>query len=614
MRSSMFPLAALLAGALVPFIPRAEAGGVILPPVILTVGSGGGCSHNSIQSAINAAGAAGTTVIRISNNVAHDNQALTITSKNIELRGGYPGCGLAPSDPDARTTIRGNGGDSVILIDAVGDARTVILRNLVIREGGSSDVLSERGGGVRIQGESLVEIRNTRISDNQSHDGGGISIQGSDAEVLLDDGTIVGEAGGVPANRAVDNGITDGRGGGLSCSGADVDILDARFRLNTSSNNGGGIYANACVIRISPRAAFVEGDNGANGFVTFFENEAGRDGGAIYAVNGNVLWFAFDGSSFAGRATGNRAENSGGAFFLTGNAMSFATFWVRLEGNSATNNGGAVWVGDDASFTFGPSSTMSCNYATCPAIFESGLDAASPVIRGGAIYADGAASVAVVRSILARNSASAASAISASGDAFLILRHVLVHQNFLTGNNSLNSPIEVLAGADADLIHVTMANNARPGGVLVQPPLSSLLAAGATSSINVRNSVFTDDGDVTLRNFALDPAAVDGSCSLSHEDSTVPGLIVGEPAYTEPTGDTPDFSLSIDSDGIDRCANVETFPMSPLPDLRGLGRPFDVLSVPNDAGTWDMGAFESWILTSADIFEDGFEEPIPFEF
>jgi predicted outer membrane repeat protein len=595
------------------FIAPAHAG--LAPvPLILTVGNTANCDHNTIQNAINAAQAAGNTIIRISNNVGHTNQALTITNKNIELRGGYPGCDLAPSDPDARTTIRGNGGDSVLIIDAVGNPRTVILRNLVIREGGSSDVLTERGGGVRIQGESLVEIRNSRISDNQSHDGGGIHIQGSDAELVLDDGTIIGEASGVPGNRAVDNGITDGRGGGLTCSGADVDIIDARFRLNTSDENGGGMYANACVVRISPRAAFVEGENGANGFVTFFENQAGRDGGAIYAVNGNVLWFAFDGSSFAGRATGNRAENSGGAFFLTGNAMSFATFWVRLEGNSATNNGGAVWVGDDASFTFGPSSTMSCSYATCPAIVESGLDNASPVIRGGAIYVAGDANVAVVRSIIARNVALGASAISASGDAFLILRHVLVHQNFLSGNDNLGSPIEVLAGADADLIHVTMANNARPGGVLVQPPLSSLAVAGASSSIEVRNSVFTDDGDVTLRNFPLDPAGVSGSCSLSHEDSTLPGLVIGEPAYSDPAGDAPDFSLGIGSDGIDRCANVEIFPLSPLPDLRGRERPFDVLSIPNDAGTWDMGAFESWILTSADIFEDGFEDEVPFNF
>lgn len=602
----------LLASALLLAHPPADAG--LAPvPTILTVGNTVNCDHASIQAAINAAPGAGTTVVRISNNIAHNNQALTISNKNIELRGGYPGCDLAPPDADARTTIRGNGGDSVLLIDAAGNPRTVILRNLVIRGGGSSDVLSERGGGVRIQGEAQVEIRNTRISDNQSHDGAGIHIQGSDASLLLDDGSIVGEAGGVAGNRALDNGLTDARGGGLTCAGSNVDILDARFRLNTSEGNGGGIYASVCTLRISPRAAFVEGENGANGFVTFFENEAGQDGGAIYAINGNALWFAADGESFAGRATGNRAANSGGAFYLTGNAMSFSTFWVRLEGNSSANTGGAVSVQDEAMLTFGGSSNMTCNYATCPAIVDSNLGNASPTVSGGAVYAAGGARVGLLQTILARNTAISGAAVYAGSDeTYLGLRHVLVHQNILHLPDNNDSPITVISGADADLIHVTMAGNLRPGGVLFERPLSSLLVGGAGTLMSARNSIFTDDGDLTLRNLGAMPATVEGACSISHEDATLPGLAIGDPAYADPGADLPNFRPTINSDAVDRCETVETFPMTPLPDLSGRERPFDILSLSNGDGPWDAGAYEARILQGEVVFRDGFEIPIPF--
>jgi predicted outer membrane repeat protein len=612
MQTRAYATRILLASALLFAHPPADAG--LAPvPTILTVGNTVNCDHASIQSAINAAPGAGNTVIRISNNVGHTNQALTISNKNIELRGGYPGCDLAPSDPDARTTIRGNGGDSVILVDAAANPRSVILRNLVIREGGSSDVLSERGAGVRIQGQAQVEIRNTRISDNQSHDGAGIHIQGGDASVLLDDGSIVGEAGGIPGNRAVDNGITDARGGGLSCIGAEVDIIDARFRLNTSEGNGGGIFASVCTMRISPRPEFVEGDDGANGFVTFFENEAGQDGGAIYAVNGNALWFSSDGESFAGRATGNRAGNSGGALYLTGNAMNFATFWVRFEGNASINTGGAITLLDEAALTFGGSAAMVCNYATCPAIIESNIDNPSPTVSGGAVYVAGGARATFLQTVLARNAALSGSAIYAGGDeSLVILRHVLVHQNFLVQPDNNDSPITVISGADADLIHVTMAGNLRPGGVLFESPVSSLLTGGAGTLMSVRNSIFTDDGGVTLRNFGATPATVQGACSISHEDFSLPGLDIGDPAYADPGADPPNFRPTINSDAIDRCETVETFPMSPLPDLGGGPRPFDVISLSNGDGSWDAGAFEARILQSQGIFEDGFEDLVPF--
>lgn len=580
--------------------------GIALPPLVLTVGNTGNCDHATIQAAIDAAPDSGNTVIRISNNIGHTNQALSIFDKNIELRGGYPGCDLAPADPDERTTIRGNGGDSVVFVDAVGDPRNVILRNLVIREGGSSDVLTEFGGGIRIQGLAQVEVRNSLVGDNQSHNGGGIAITGSNAELLLDDGTIIGAAGTMPGNRAVTNGPTQGRGGGIACNQASIELRDARIRINTSEGDGGGLYAQTCTVLIEPSAAFVEGDNGADGFVTFFENHADINGGAIRADEGLLFWRSSDAERrFAGRAFGNTADNSGGALYLTGSALQFAADWVRFEFNHAPNTGGAIHLDDDARFFLRGSGDRRCTYATCAAIAGSNFDQPGNLTAsGGAIYAVDGAEASLSQALLADNVGAAGSALLFSGEGTrLTLRHVLVHRNFLTMDNSLDSPIDLLGGADGTLIHVTMSTNVRADSdTLLAPVASSVLVSGAGSGATLANSIFTDDGLVTVR--TLNGGAATGSCLLSHESGSVSGVLVGNPAYVGPFADPPDFTPGPASPALDRCANAETFPMVPLPDFTGRARPVFLPNVPNGDGAYDIGAIER---PRERIFSDGFE-------
>ncbi|MBB5209513.1 hypothetical protein [Chiayiivirga flava] len=597
----LLPLAALC-------LPFPLHAGIALPPVVLTVGNTGNCDHNTIQDAIDAAPASGSAVIRISNNVAHSNQALTIVDRNIELRGGYPGCDLAPADPDARTTLRGSGGSSVVLIDASGDPRTVILRNLVIRDGGSSDPLTEYGGGVRVNGLAQVEIRNSHIADNESHEGGGIAISGIEAQLLLDDGAIVGAVDGLAGNRAVPNGIASVLGGGIACRNATVELRDARVRNNTSAGDGGGLYASACTLLIEPRPDYVEGSNGANGFATFFQNHADINGGAIRAHNGLVFWRSSEpGGHFGGRASGNTADNSGGALHLTGPAMQFVADWVRLEANDAPNAGGAVYLDDDARFSLRGTAGMRCDYATCPGIVESNFDPPSSSAGGGAIYAVGGSDVSLSRALLANNIGLSGSAVLASGEGTrLTLRHVLVHRNFLAQDDSLDSPIDLLGGADGTLIHVTMSTNVRvDSDTLYAPVASSVLVSGAGSSALLFNSIFTDDGVQTVR--TLNGGAATGSCLLSHESASVSGVTIGDPQYVDPLGSAPDFTPGPTSPALDRCETAETFPMAPLPDFTGRTRPIDLPPSFDGDASFDMGAIERQREV---LFADGFELPM----
>lgn len=595
----------MLLAALV-LLPMALHAGVALPPVVLTVGNTGNCDHATIQAAIDAAPDSGNTVIRISNNIGHTDEELVILDKNIELRGGYPGCDLAPADPDARTTIRGTGGSSVVFVDAVGDARTVVLRNLVIREGGSSDPLTEYGGGVRVQGLAQVEIRNSHIADNVSQNGGGIGITGSGAGLLLDDGTIVGAVGGIPANRAVQNGIGVPRGGGISCSGATIELYDARLRINTSEGNGGGLYAVNCTVYIQPRPDFVEGENGADGFVTFFENQTEGNGGAIYADDTDVFWqSANDGGFFAGRLFGNIAQGDGGALYLTGTGAQFLGEWVRFESSYSPGDGGAIFVGDGARLNLSGAPGMHCNYATCPGIVDSNLD--EPQYHdggGGAIFAIGGSDVFLSQALIADNAARVGSGIVvADDDTQLLLRHVLVHRNFLTGDDSIYAPINVFNGADATLIHVTMSTNLRvDADTLLAPADASILASNVGSTVTLANSIFTDDGVVTVQ--AINGAVASGSCLLSHENESVSGVLVGDPDFVAPFADPPDFTPGAASAALDRCAQAEVAPLLALPDFTGRARPIDLFGTPNGAGSFDMGAIER---PRDRIFSDGFE-------
>lgn len=60
---------------------------------IYSVGTGAGCSHSTVQDAVDAAASnAGLDVVRVSRSVAHTAQAMRISGQQLTLDGGYPDC------------------------------------------------------------------------------------------------------------------------------------------------------------------------------------------------------------------------------------------------------------------------------------------------------------------------------------------------------------------------------------------------------------------------------------------------------------------------------------------------------------------------------------------
>ncbi len=343
----------------------AQAGGI---QTIYRVGVGPGCDFPTLQAAIDAASTApeDLTEIRLSANVA--NQALTLFDRNLTIDGRYSSCNSAVANDATRRTISGIGTDSVMRIaNAVSPARQVTLRNVVIRGGGPFGLPGQGfGGGLAITGAIDVTLLNSRVGDNESLRGAGISISGGLAALTLDQNTIVGaDGGGLPGNRAVATGGATAAGGGFQCvDGAMVTINDGRIRANSSTDDGGGAYIEDCTLMIEPRPEFT-----GDGFVTFFQNTAGGNGGGLYADEGSdVFWRSMPAGSFGGLATGNSAEGRGGAVFLTG-LSNFVGDWLRFEDNRADDRGGAIAVQGTSNLILRGGTGFACEGDLCPGIF-----------------------------------------------------------------------------------------------------------------------------------------------------------------------------------------------------------------------------------------------------
>ncbi|MBN8481634.1 MAG: hypothetical protein J0L88_08605 [Xanthomonadales bacterium] len=582
-------------------IAPAHAGGVL---AIHRVGADAACDFATLQAAINAAStqADDLTIIRLV--TSPNNVAATAFDRNLEIDGRYADCASDTPVDTARRTLSGTGGDSVLRIaSSMAGRRSVTLRNLVIRDGGPFGAVGTGiGGGMTITGPVDVEILDSRIGDNASNRGGGIYIAGSQPTLALDRNTIVGadETLGLPGNRAVAGGSEPGRGGGIYCAGASVTIHDARLRTNSADGDGGGIDASDCRLLIEPRPEFTDA---GNGFVTFYLNSAGGNGGAMNLRDGSeAFWRSLPTGHFGGRASGNRAIGRGGAVHLA-DASDLVGDWLRFEDHGADDRGGSFAVEGASNLILRGGAGFRCIDTDCPGIFGTrGItEGESATLIGGAVYAGSGANVDLRQQRLYENYAENGSALHLAGSSTTAdLRSVLIARNLLYGVGNGTSTIELTTSAKVQMRYVTMMGNFRasnqfPGLALAA---SSIRANGSAATVELRNSLVWNDAELVFR--GLVGAAISGSCVYAHENGSFGSATVADPLYVDTTGTTPDFSLEAASPALDRCATSGTNEA----DIFGLARPQDLMR-PDFSGPFDAGAIER--PSDDRIFADGFE-------
>ncbi len=356
-----------------------------------------GCTHTTIQAAVNAAPAGATIAIR----------AGTYT-ENVTIGKSLTLVGAGPES----TEIDGGGTGPVLVVGGGGDPK-VTLRDLALVRGqgvhteGDLTLNKVRvafntgldAGGIRAHGEAItVTIVDSEITGNVSleGDGGGISafdevqvnvtrslIAGNsafggngdgyggainledDSELTLTDSTVISNeaqfGGGVALRGASDaviehstiSGNRANRGGGVY-----LDNVDSELELKTNStvlgnqgDLGAGIYlmtgtANVHDTRITQNIA--AGQYGFGGGVinnggrlmmrnvSLLENEAVQGGGVFSYKAEQQL--DLGGVTFSG----NKAQFGGGLFYRDGGLVTIAnTTW---SGNAAFYDGGGVYI------------------------------------------------------------------------------------------------------------------------------------------------------------------------------------------------------------------------------------------------------------------------------
>jgi hypothetical protein len=245
------PMRLILAAALMPAAPAGAA--------IFTVGSPSGsgqpCTHGTIQSAINAANAnPGFDTIRLTRSLSYEPEAnVVVTSQDLNIVGGFATCSQIESD-GIRTVVSGGltGTQPVLSITANGSA-IVKLRHLEIRRSPTR--------GIAFSGNGILQVIESTITLNR---GGGITATatGSDAELLLDTGTLV----------------TFNNGSGVALAGPiEMTMIAPQTMIayNVSGVSGGGLFVGAGA------HAYI-GSPGYSGLPAIYANEAAALGGGIY--------------------------------------------------------------------------------------------------------------------------------------------------------------------------------------------------------------------------------------------------------------------------------------------------------------------------------------------
>ena len=203
------------------------------------------------------------------------------------------------------------------------DNAEVRLDGVTVAGNATSD--NDMGGAIRLQGDdSVLRLINSTISYNRSDDGGGAAIwvEGDDSFVEINNSKI--------RYNFVD--VDYGDGGAIQINNGRVEIKNSDISYNEAGRNGGAVYV-------------YNGDLVMDKETRVLYNVANKEGGAIY-VNSKA-----DEVKIQGYFMGNRATEEGGAIYVNSNISGNSGVRisnVEMMGNIASaNGGGAVYVDSD---------------------------------------------------------------------------------------------------------------------------------------------------------------------------------------------------------------------------------------------------------------------------
>lgn len=532
-----------------------------LQAAIFVVGDAGAeCTHQSLQSALDAAKANGPEidVIYATQAGSYLNTRAKIVDQSVWIVGGHTDCTRTTLGPE-NTDIHGSNeqADSVFEIyslQAANPQHSVILQNLSI-SGGQPDEL--HGGGVELTSNDFdLTLIGLDIHHNSSSFGGGVRIDaGVDVEVVI-------------ANSIVAQNNASQDGGGISCTGgATIRMEGENVVALNSATSGGGIDADNCIIE-------------REGALNLYQNLADNDGAGIYLRNGAAFRDLPDPESPENilHAHNNSAVSGGGAVLVHGGTSSLSLRAAVLEHNSS-EFGAGIWLKNGASANWsGAIRPGECRQNTAD-------------WGGSCLYLSDSSSMSISGVEVSENQDTNLAAIEIFDGSFLFAESILAHHNDnvfrFAGNQT-----------DAILRYITIADNA---GISISVDNGALV--DLNSSINQSG----------LQDFAIVDvtAFLNTTCVLSDVDQW---LDTGD-RNVHATTQFQDRAMKnyrlddsqlllrgpVGVSAIDYCDG----PAPGSPDLDGKARAFDHPNSTNFHGAYDLGAYENHFDSDV-IFTNGF--------
>lgn len=556
---------------------------------IFKVGTGAGCTHSTIQAAVNAANAnPGVDHILISRSQAYTAQAISMTAAQpLTISGGYATC-ASPTPSGVRTVISGAGGAADSVFSVLTGNADILFENVQISDGDEGELY--HGGGINYSGSGSLTLQNMIINNNSAGYGGGLSADGGSgaADVL-----IMGNVS-IANNTALRNG-----GGVYLAGGVTLYMLENSSAIFSNSSSGAAVdygYGGGLCVVAPAQALISEGGFGAGlGVISF--NQARRGGGIAALAEDDVDGYAVvtlysDDPANPLLLNDNSATMAGGAIYTNANRSitifgSNGTGAVYLRSTNVIANwapiGAVAYLSSDSSlnqvrsggFGFTGNAPACAAGVTCNRIADNiARNEAGQATNGALIYGTDEANFSIHRAHVTGNVARS----------FLDLTSALnikVANTLIEGNTFSAAVFQFPEDEpEIDLNHLTITGNSIGGpGVIAH-----------RGNLRLNRSIVWQPGK-TVRDTAASSGTFTGAYLLANETTTTSTIVnvfyPYDPAFMNPTH--ADYRLRAGSHGLD--AAPPNADLDGSIDLDGLDRVRDLpLVLPG--GTVDLGAYE----------------------
>jgi hypothetical protein len=558
---------------------------------IFTVGTGAGCSHGTIQSALNAAEASpGADTVRLTRSLTYSAEADTInTSQNLNLVGGFATCTQAATD-NIKTSVSGAGGATEPVFRITANTGSIIkLRHLTITNGDEDG--TGKGGGIYFRGDGALEVIESTITNNVAGSGGGIYAEGTGTNAEL------------------------------------VISADVVISANTARYSGGGVVAQGVEMTMTAPGSLIAFNEATGTFNAQVGQIVGGYGGGLLVLANDLESYAYLGSPGIGPIYSNTARYGGGVAVISDEEFAqlrvFGTSALQrtsINQNYASVSGGGlyVWSADRGGFVIGHFSQAvlwnadlvgnaspngaAAHVAETPGTFPVGYASLS-VNTGTAPPGALPCASGVTCSRIAGNMDQDSNGQPTGGPVLWVQEHNLLDLNrtevsgnrggeivrasggdtetyalntLWSGNTSSNQLIRATDDVDLLIESSTIAGNTIGGSHVIS----------ANGQFRMQRSILWQPGTTSLTHSGGSKTVENVLTSerLSLDGGNTPYVIEDAPRFIDPARN--DFRLRAASQAVDFASSGAG------DDLIGTQRGIDLPIKQNRMGTADLGAFE----------------------